>query len=438
MQTHRSKNSRQSGNVLVVSLLLAIVLGTTLASYLYWVRTQNLLVTESQAWNAALNIAEAGIEEGMAQINVNSGNVGAANLLNYSASIGANGWGPGPVYSKISSLGYTVIVSNDSPPTIYATGTNVVPSIGKPLSRTVVVKTTTNSLFSVAIAALQSVDNKGDKLAVDAYDSADTAKFPGGLYNSTNAFAGGDVALASGIIGIGNSDIHGRLFLAPGVGTNIGPNGLVGDMPWNWPAQSGIQSSDWVFNDFNKDFPDVLPPYASGLTPTKNPNPTNAYNLGTGSYYISGDLTLQNNDELYISGVANLYVTGNVNAKNGSQITIGPGGTLKLFVGTTTGAAVSIVFNTVNNAGNAYNLQVFGLPTMTSFTLTGNDSYMGTLYAPQGSLTLSGGGSGILDYQGAIVVASISMNGRFNVHYDKNLSRTGIPKGYTVANWQEL
>src|SRR5882724_554502 len=251
MQLRFSKHHNGRGSILVLTLMLSIILGILLGSYLYWVRTQNLLVTESQTWNHALAIAEAGIEEAMAQINVNAGNIGSANLLNYSASISANGWGSGPVYYKSGSIGYSVTVSNDSPPTIWATGTNTVPSLGNPVTRTVMVKTATNSLFGVAIAALTSVNNKGNDIVVDAYDSADMVHFTNGLYNSTYAFAGGDVALASGIIGLGNSDIHGRLFLAAGVGTNIGPNGLVGDMPANWPAQSGIQGPDWVFNDFN-------------------------------------------------------------------------------------------------------------------------------------------------------------------------------------------
>ena len=120
------------------------------------------------------------------------------------------------------------------------------------------------------------------------------------------------------------------------------------------------------------------------------------------------------------------------------DITVAPGATLKLYVGATTGSAVSILFNTVNNGGNAYSLQVFGLPTMTSFTMGGNDTYMGTVYAPEAALTLSGGGSSALDFQGAIVVSSISMNGHFKLHYDKNLSRNGPPKGYTLASWKEL
>src|SRR6185369_11815067 len=96
----------------------------------------------------------AGVEEGMAQINVNVGNIGSANLLDYYSSIGsvANGWtgsGTGP-FSKPNTLptgGYSVIVSNDFPPTIYSSGTTTNTLLSQTVTRTVKVKTTTNSLF---------------------------------------------------------------------------------------------------------------------------------------------------------------------------------------------------------------------------------------------------------------------------------------------------
>jgi len=443
MQTRLLKKSRQSGSVLFISLIIAILLGTTMASYLYWVRTQNLLVAESQVWNSALVVAEAGVEEGMAQINVNVGNVGSPNLLDYYASIGsvANGWtgsGTGP-YSKPNTIptgGYSVIVSNDFPPTIYSSGTTTNTLLGQTVTRTVKVKTTTNSLFGVGIAAINNISINGNKLTIDAYDSADLVHFPGGFWNSTNAFARGDVAAPFGVPDIGNGNIHGRVFLRPSGSYTLGPQGLIGDMPATWPTQNGLQGPEWVFYDYNKDFLDVIAPYANGLPATGNSS--NAYYLTSGSYYLNGDLTLNNHDELYVANVVSLYVTGNVNAKNGSKITIGPGGTLKLYVGAATGSAVSITFNQVNNSGNANNLQIFGLPTMTSFTLAGNDSFMVSLYAPEANFNLSGGGSGALDYQGAVVASTVTMNGIFNLHYDVNLSRIGAPKGYTLASWKEL
>src|SRR5439155_6401324 len=86
------------GSILVVTLLLAAILVLTLGGYLWWVRTQNLLVAESQAWNSALALAEAGIEEGMAQINVF---VGTDNVLNYMSSVSTNFRQNGTTYGPL-------------------------------------------------------------------------------------------------------------------------------------------------------------------------------------------------------------------------------------------------------------------------------------------------------------------------------------------------
>src|SRR5882724_3829171 len=74
------------GSILVVTLLLGAILVLTLGGYLSWVRTQNLLVAESQSWNSALALAEAGIEEGLAQINVNVGASDPTIVRNYEPS----------------------------------------------------------------------------------------------------------------------------------------------------------------------------------------------------------------------------------------------------------------------------------------------------------------------------------------------------------------
>src|SRR5262245_48404704 len=80
--------NKEAGSVLIISMVVAMILGMTMGSYLYWVRSQNILTAESQAWNHALAAAEGGIEEGMAQINISYGNL--ASPTNYIPSIQTN------------------------------------------------------------------------------------------------------------------------------------------------------------------------------------------------------------------------------------------------------------------------------------------------------------------------------------------------------------
>ena len=126
------------------------------------------------------------------------------------------------------------------------------------------------------------------------------------------------------------------------------------------------------------------------------------------------------------SRYANFYVSGNFNAQNNSTILITPGASLRLYVGSTSGSAVAATFGIVNSFGNAFNFQMFGLPTCTSVTITGGNVYLGTFYAPKAELTSFGGGTGSsVDCQGAFAVQSISMNGHSSFHFDQNLKRNG-------------
>jgi len=433
-----SKAGDSQASVLLITLAVLFIIGAGIASYLALVCWQHRLVAQSQAWNTALTVAEAGIEEGMAQVNVVFG-------TNYLASAQTN-WGLaggiyGPRTNAMTNGYYSVIIIPGTPgPTIIATGSTVVPFNAQPIQRTVQVKTTISYVFGNAIAALDNVTMNGNNIMVDSYDSTDSNHSTNGLYNAATRKAGGDVSSTTGILNVGNADIYGKMRTAPYGSASVGANGRVGDLEANWPNSTGLEPG-WYLNDYNANFADVSTPFTSGFSVTQNGSGTNTYVLGSGDYYVNGDFTVANKETLYISGNVRLYVTGNFTmvGQNGSYISIAPGATLKLYVGTETGPAVSSTFMNVNNAGNAYNFQYYGLPSNTSATWSGNASYIGTVYAPEVNFTLNGGGNGnTSDFQCACVVNSVTMNGHFNFHYDENLLRNGPVSGYTVGSWSEL
>jgi hypothetical protein len=429
-------------SVLFITLILAGLLGLTLGSYLYWVRTQNLLVSESQAWNTALTIAEAGIEEGMAQLNVALGH--PATATNFTPSATTN-WGApsgdifGPVTRTLNGGSYSAIIQ-PVPPTnawIFATGYTTLPLVDRPITRTVRVMTAVSFLFPNAVSARLGVTNAGNNIMVDSYDSSDSYhSTPNGLYDPATRKAGGDVATTDGIINVANANIYGKLRTGPQGSYKIGPNGRVGDLPSNWSGTSGIQPG-WYLNDFNMDFPDVLEPYTFGFPPTNvTTNGNTTYILGNGEYMM-GDLTLSAGDQLLVVGKAKLYLTGNLDMKAQGQkaaaINITNDATLTLYV-----AGPTANFTQVNTVGNASTFAYYGLPTNTKVTWSGNAQYLGTVYAPNADFNLGGGGANTMDFQGSAVVRSVNMNGHFNVHYDENLRRAGPTAGYKVIAWREL
>jgi len=434
MKTRLDRTRNAQGSVLLIVMVIITVLGLGLASYLTLVRYQHVSVVRSQAWNAALAMAEAGVEEALAQLNP------SALLFTTNIDRGANGWSllPDGMYHaprRILPGGYyDVAINADIYPRIYATGYVTIPTLSATVARKVAVTTGEASVFRGMMAARVNVDLKGNGISTDSFDSMDPNYSTAGLYDPAKRKAAGDIASTGGIINVQNADIRGTLYTSPGGSYTIGPNGTVGDL--SWPAGGGMQPGHYK-NDFNMDFPDVLPPYASGFAPAgASVGGTNyAWVLGNGNYMSSdpSGAKFKNNDIILVTGKARVYVTGDFDMANGSRIIIAPGASLQLYVG---GANTTIA--TLNNAGNCATFTYFGLPSNQSITLNGNDIFLGSIYAPSASLTMGGGGNNALDYQGACAVSTVGLNGHFNFHFDENLKRKGPVRGYQISSWIEM
>jgi len=422
---------------MLASLGITFVLGLGLASYLTLARWQHVSVVRSQAWNGALAIAEAGVEEALAHLNP------SALLFSTNINRGANGWSlgtDGRYHAPRRTLtygSYDVAVTADPLPTIYATGYVRIPTLSAIISRSVRVGTGNSGLFRGSMAARVTVDLKGNNIATDSFDSMDPAHSTNGLYYLPWRKDAGDVASAGGLINVQNANVMGTLFTSPAGAATIGPSGSVGDRAWVEAATSGIQSGHYK-NDFNMDFPAVSPPYQAGLPPAGGTIAGTNYTwiLGSGNYMVDNpkwDLKFSTGDKILVTGTARVYVTGDFLMSGQSQIVIAPGASLQLYAG---GANTSIT--EVNNTGNCATFSYFGLPSNTSVIIGGNDVFLGTIYAPNANLKLSGGGSFNLDYQGAIAVNNIQMNGHFNFHFDENLKKKGPSRGYQITSWNEI
>lgn len=270
-------------------------------------------------------------------------------------------------------------------------------------------------LFDAALVAHQSISLNGNLTRVDSYDSSDPAHSTNGMYNAATRKAGGDVASPGGLIQVGNSNINGKLSTGPTAPLpTFGPGGWVGDLDWTGP---GIELG-WYKTNFNVCYSDVAAPNTTGwLTPTGAG--TNVYVLGNDNYFLPGNLTLRTGDYMAVVGNATLYVPGNVSMSVAAAINITPGASLRIYV-----AGSSTALTTVNTAGNATAFQYYGLPTNTSVTWSTVQN-VGTIYAPEASLTLGGGGTSTYTFQGACVVNAVTIYGHFNFHYDENLRNIG-------------
>jgi hypothetical protein len=434
MKTRLNQKRNAQGSVLLVAMGITFVLGLGLASYLTLAHWQHASIVRSQAWNAALALAEAGVDEALAQLNP------AALLFDTNINRGANGWSlgsDGRYHAPRRTLPdgyYDVAISADTYPIICSTGYVTIPALSATVSRAVRVTTGTSGIFRGGMAARVNVDLKGNKIATDSFDSIDPNYSTGGLYDPAKRKANGDIACTEGLINVQNADVRGTLYTGPGGGYTIGPQGTVGDL--TWPVAGGMQDGHYK-NDFNMDFPAVLPPFQTAIQPAEATlNGTNyTWGLGDGNYLYDGSPDIKTGDKIRVTGRAIVYVTGDFIMQGGSSIIIDPGASLRLYVGGDTTQITSL-----NNAGNCANFTYFGLPANTSVTISADAVLLGMIYAPNAELTLNGSADpkNPTDFQGACAVNNIKMNGHFNFHFDENLRRAGPIRGYQITSWTEI
>ena len=197
-------------------------------------------MNRGQAWNHALALAEAGVEDALAQLNRSFG-------TNNSRG-GINGWsgsvsGPASLATPRALSGGTYAVTISAGlPIITSTGRVVIANSSQNVERAVRVRCAVKPAFEAAIVAKRDIVFSGNKIEVDSYDSNDpTHSTTNGLYNKATRKAGGDVASTEGFINVGNAEVKGKLYTGPiNAGQySVGPSGSVGDLNWNGP---GIQT----------------------------------------------------------------------------------------------------------------------------------------------------------------------------------------------------
>src|SRR5688572_15866827 len=263
---------RVSGSIVVVMLICVVLIGVTLGSYLHLVSNQNLSVMRSMAWNSAVAVAEAGIEDAMGHLNYNTTNRTR------------DGWAPtgtNVIVDKVfGSNRYKVYVqannlhpTNDRP-VIISEGWVRHPKTGQflPKPRVVQVTTTNDALFAKGLVAKGMIDLGGNNIRTDSYDSTIAAYNTGGRYDPAKFRDNGDVATNGRLINIGNAEIYGKASTGPGGIVDLGANGTIGSTAWHSnPANTGKSQPGWTSDDMNVQFPDVRDPYnGTGLGPVWN------------------------------------------------------------------------------------------------------------------------------------------------------------------------
>jgi hypothetical protein len=414
---------RREGTVLMVTLFLAVLLGMFIFYYLSSVQDQRGLVARSQGWNGSLAMAEAGVEEALAQFNPGA----PPPVIDRTA----NGWGPasaagiyGPVARSLTDGSYSVVYTSDTFPIIYSTGYVTIPTLSATLRRVIRVSTTNAPFFSVALGARNGIDLKGNNINTDSFNSSQANLSTGGRYDPSKTSTNGDLASIAGIVNVGNANVNGSVSLGVTATDSIQNNGSV---------------SGGVFQDFNVEFEDVILPQNSSSWPSA----ASSSLLVNGILYdyvfaASGNWSINNlSGSIYVASnaIVNLKLTGNATASNIEIAgTNGASGKLTIYMD---GPSFKLSGNETADAGNAMNFSYYGTTNNTSISFSGNASLTGTIYAPEADVSMGGGGNNTYDVVGSVIGNTVSLNGHFNFHFDENLLAAG-PTYYVANSWREL
>src|SRR5437588_11779093 len=77
MKTTRTNTTHCSGNALIITLIFGALIGLVLLSYLEIVQARTKVRARSLAWNTAIPVLEAGIEEALAHLHQDGTNLSA-------------------------------------------------------------------------------------------------------------------------------------------------------------------------------------------------------------------------------------------------------------------------------------------------------------------------------------------------------------------------
>jgi hypothetical protein len=457
MKTQIKQSRGDQGNVLLISLITAMIIGATLGSFLLLVRSQSTMVVRSQVWNETVIVTEAGVEDALQLINKHAG---TPNLSGWTNEATSDGWTALSAnvfhvrrYIGNSSAFYDAYVTNyDTGPDIYTVGFVPPPALlafapqtffaaagvtdngPRQVSRKLSVQTLKDPMFNFALAAEKTIDLKGNNVATDSFDSSNTNySNADGSYNPAKNKDGGDVVSNDTItntINVGNADIMGRARTGPNGTVKVGPNGSVGSKAWVTGGNNGKIQPGWSSSDMNVKFPNVPSPDTIYTATWYTIAPAT---FTTSDYYkftsLSGNVRIGTNANVVI------WVTGNASFSGGNEIKISPGASLTIYMG----GSFSISGNaTINNVlKDASKFTLLGLPTCTSIDMRGNGAISGVIYAPQAALSFGGGGSDTYDLVGSAMARTVTMNGHMNFHYDEALKNKGFSRGYIPSGWKE-
>jgi hypothetical protein len=433
---------QNDGSVLVAACIAAGVMFIMIMGMLTYITNEYRLNVRSHKWTQSLNLAEAGVDLAFAEFNnyymtgtnafdSSRGWTGSAGTYwyynpNFTNSFGQN---VGVLYAYVYGVG-------SANPYLFAYGGCTVVTNSQWVYRAVESRLKSSSLFPAAMVAKTNITLSGSA-AVDSYDSTDVTKSTGGQYDTAKRQANGSVGSNAGVNAAdsmsGSVAIYGNVSTGPGGtvvmsgSTTVGPTT---DSSLRSSSVADAETKGYIRHDFAVTIPDVTLP--SGVTFVNGGSISfSGSNVGTitdGAWQYTS-VNMSGSTKLYINGNVILYTSGAFSTSGSSQINVLPGSSLTVYCGSTFNVSGSGV---LNQSGTPAKAQFYGLNTCTAFNYSGSTAWIGTVYAPYATVTMSGSSGG----SGALVGKSINFSGSVGFHYDEALRTLNGGAGYLINSWK--
>jgi len=446
--------NNEEGSMLIMSLLIATVFVTFGAAYLGLVAVEASNTERTHRSNLAMHIAESGTEEAIWEIKYNNSNF-----------LVGDGWTDvstetvdtsDTIYRKTVSsfltstaenLGsYTVMVTDpdgnetdpepDLPPIIKTTGNAIYQGSIASESRTIEVTLAYPATYEYAAFADSNIDMNSNA-CTDSYDSS--AGPYDGPYGPNPPDAPHNNYSTEGDIGTNSTDAESIDMLS-----NAAVHG---------DAEVGVGGDPNTVIDFNEEIDKIdgtETPLISAVTIPSVSSPTGLTNngdlslTGTNTHTIGGsgqygNITLDGDSVLTITGNTTVYLTNTFHVDSNAQLVIANGAKVKFYVD---GAITFDSTSEVNNISKDPNkLAFFGTDSMVDDGGIGNEKIHfnsnaiihATIQAKNATVRLDSD----TEVFGAVLANNVRMDSNACIHYDTSLSGGSSGSNATVALWQE-
>ena len=448
----------KEGYVIVVSLVITTAVLILLGTFWGSIVAEKRNVEISHRSNQALNLAEAGIEKAIWDLN--------------NRKVDSNPWTTNDtveISGEPASFEVTVTLSATRA-TIVATGYVAGISVSSKIERTVRVEaeageTPFNSALFAGTQDGNGITIIGSDIAIDSYDSEGSGK----PYDPASASSNGDIATNStstdnpAIYVIGTGAISGGAVVGPGVN----PNSAVVEIP------AGIIKGEKTNAEKIRNLPPVaapspLPPEDRGSIGSSLFPYVGDVTLYNGKYnvinVINGNLTVDPAAEfiyvdkdfkftqgnLIVNSDTTIYVNGDfrmlgntsiiINGDHKHKLTLYVGG--NVFIGQ---VGKSSTINT--SSKNPLNFSLYGLSscksiTFANLTFSNEPGFYGTVYAPDAAVSAFGS----VNMCGSLVGDKMYLVGVIKIHYDKALKNPILNPSaplikdfkFVSGSWEEI